>query len=217
MPYDSSEEVTREVAAAQWQLERDGFVAKVRSDPTSSPELRQLATYLEALSYGEFATRYLSDVDTARIAEYGGLDDIFSVGHVGIIDVVGGVPYVIEAVWGGIKKVQRISYDDWLKARPSSWVWVARPVAMSDKQRSSFVEEARSFVGRPYDFWNFDLSDDSAFYCSKLVWLAYRRAVGHSIDGHAPTRSFWFSPKQLWSLHRSGILQNVNVPRQYSY
>ncbi len=50
----------------------------------------------------------------------------------------------------------------------------------------------------PYDFWNFDLDDDRAFYCSKLAWMAIFRSLKFAVDGNVnPRRSFLFSPKQL--------------------
>jgi uncharacterized protein YycO len=82
-------------------------------------------------------------------------------------------------------------------------------------KRAEIAIEARRYVGRPYNFWNFDLADDTAFYCSKLAWLAIYRALGFPIDGVAePKRSFWFSPKQFLYLktiarmHDPGIYAN---------
>jgi hypothetical protein len=73
--------------------------------------------------------------------------------------------------------------------------------------------EASKYIGRPYDFWNLDLADTSAFYCSKLVWLAIRYGLGFDIDGDSnPKRAFWFSPKQL--INEPGIELIVN-PEPY--
>lgn len=216
VPYDSSLETKREAVQKQWETERDAFVAQVRKDPAPTPAMLQLATNLEALSYSEFSLRYLADTQKSDIEKYGGIDDILSVGHVGIVEVAGdGQRFVIEAVWGDSKKVQRVSYADWLSGRADSWIWVGRLNGVSDATKQKFVEQAKSYLGRPYNFWNFDLSDDSSFYCSKLIWLSYAKSVGISIDGSAAQRAFWFSPKQLWK--RTDSIVRVNVPRDYSY
>lgn len=218
VPYDSGHETAREAVQKQWEVERDVFVARVRQDPASSQEARQLATNLEALSYGDFALQYLANVQKSDIEKYGGIDDILSVGHVGIVEVAAdGRRYVIEAVWGAIKKVQRVGYEEWLKGRADAWVWVGRLTRLPDATKQKVVEQAKSYLDRPYNFWNFDLGDDSSFYCSKLVWLSYFRAVGEPIDRKPARRDFWFSPKQLWNLHSSGAVTQINVPREYSY
>jgi cell wall-associated NlpC family hydrolase len=216
VPYDSGLETRREAVQKQWESERDTFVAQVRRDPASTSQARQLATDLEALSYADFTLRYLADAQKSDIEKYGGIDDILSVGHVGIVEVTAdGQRFVIEAVWGAIKKVQRVPYADWLKGRADSWFWVGRLRDVSDATKQKFVEQSKLYLERPYNFWNFNLSDDSSFYCSKLVWLSYARSVGTSIDGRPPDRNFWFSPKQLWNL--TNRIVRVNVPRDYSY
>jgi len=69
------------------------------------------------------------------------------------------------------------------------------------------AKEASKYIGRPYDFWNFDLNSDIGFYCSKLVWLATYRSLKFAIDGNANShRIFWFSPKQLLYTRRVIIL-----------
>lgn len=214
--YDSSQQTQRDAVQKQWETERDAFVAKVRRDERSSQQMRQLATNLEALSYAEFTLRYLADAQRSDIEKYGAVDDIFSVGHVGIVEVAADqTRFVIEAVLGEDKKVRRIAYADWLKLRPDAWVWVARIRNAPEATKQKFVDQAKSYVERPYNFWNFDLGDDTDFYCSKLVWLSYMKASGLSIDGPAAQRSFWFSPKQLWNLQTA--VERINVPRDYSY
>jgi uncharacterized protein YycO len=120
---------------------------------------------------------------------------------------------VIEAVWGDKKKVQRVSYADWLAGRPDAWIWVGRKTGLTDADKSRIVQQATTYIGRPYDFWNFDLSDDSSFYCSKLVWLSLAQSLGKYLDGNSSSRrTFWFSPKQAW-----GYVTHINSPRDYSY
>jgi hypothetical protein len=215
VPYDSSQEDNAKAMKKQWESERDAFVRKVRADPNANPELLQTATNLDALSYADFSLQYLAGKQKSDIEQFGAVDDLFSVGHVGIIDVAAdGQRYVIEAVWGKVKKVQRIPYASWLADRAGSWVWVGRMDGLTDTERSQFVEQAKTYLGRPYDFWNFDLADDSSFYCSKLVWLSLAKSLGRYMDYQASRRSFWFSPKQAWS---SPLVHHVNSPRDYLY
>lgn len=214
--YDSTEVGTKEAIKKQWEGERDAFVKAVRMNDASSPELRQIATNLEALTFEEFYMRYHTDLAPTDVQKFGAIDDVFSVGHVGIIDVTGsGERSVIEAVWGDIKRVQRISYAQWLRSRNGSWVWAARFRDVGASDRGRIASAASAYIGRPYYFWNFDLADDSSFYCSKLVWLSAMNALQIAIDNDSnPRRSFWFSPKQAWNSPR---MLKVNAPRDFSY
>jgi uncharacterized protein YycO len=216
VPYDSTSEGNKDAMKKQWESERDAFVKKVRENSNATQQMRQIAADMEALSYEGFALRYLADKQKADIEAMGAVDDLFSVGHVGIIEVApDGRRYVIEAVWGNIKKVQRILYTDWLRSRADSWIWIGRMKSITDSDRSKFVEQAKTYLDRPYDFWNFDLGDDSSFYCSKLVWLSLVKSLNIFLDDkHSFERPFWFSPKQAWN---SLQIVHVNNPRDYSY
>jgi len=119
------------------------------------------------------------------------------VGHVGVIEVDdSNVPWVIEALLA--TGVVRSRYDQWIAGRPGEIVWHGRirELPLGDRARIAF--EAKRYLSRPYDFWNFDLNDDAGFYCSKLVWLSAWRSLRFPVDGNSePRRKFWFSPKQL--------------------
>ncbi len=217
VPYDSSAASTSDAQKRQWEAERNAFVARVR-DPKSGAgkDMLQLATNMEALTYTEFQVRYLAGVSPLDIVKYGGGDDLLYVGHVGIIEVApDGKRFVIEAVWGSVKAVQRVAYEDWLKQRADSWVWVGRIRDLNAQAGAAFVAQAKSYIGKPYDFWNFDLADESGFYCSKLVWLSLVRAAKVAVDDNPdPGRMFWLSPKQVWNSVR---MMRINVPREYAY
>jgi uncharacterized protein YycO len=82
-------------------------------------------------------------------------------------------------------------------------VWLGRVKKISSSYRAKIAIEAKKYIGRPYDFWNFDLNDERGFYCSKLAWMCMFRALGLVIDGNPdPKRFFWFSPKQLLYVNR---------------
>jgi hypothetical protein len=177
-----------------WIAERDRFVTNVS---TLAPYLSTAdIDHLRTLSFREFYARYVGDQspDTPGVYSSGG--GVY-VGHVGIIDIDrSSKPWVIEAL--GDAGVVRHSYEDWLKGRPGEVVWHGRVRDQSDVELAKISSAARKYVGRPYNFWNFDLADASSFYCSKLAWLSIRDALQFAIDGNKePRRRFWFSPKQL--------------------
>jgi uncharacterized protein YycO len=107
-----------------------------------------------------------------------------------------GVPWVIEALWA--PGVVRQRYQEWISARSGEVVWHGRLKGAGQQDRSRIAAEAKNYLSKPYDFWNFNLADVSGFYCSKLVWLAVMRSLSIAVDGNPnPTRLFWLSPKQL--------------------
>jgi hypothetical protein len=95
--------------------------------------------------------------------------------HVGIVDAEGGKPVVIEA----LGKVSRTPWDAWSRrARRAGAYLVLRPHGLTAAQRQAAAEQARTFLGRPYDprfGWG-----DERIYCSELVVKAYERGAGIS-------------------------------------
>jgi hypothetical protein len=194
---------------AQWNADKAAFltVAKQKLPYLNESEL----DHLQSMSFSEFYSRY------AGARSLGGPPlevqamDLY-VGHVGIIEIDNaGNRFVIEALLGS--GVIRQPYTDWLAKRPGELVWLGRIRGLDAPARDRFLEETKRYLGRPYDFWNFDLNDDRAFYCSKLVWLTAFRALGFPLDGDAnPKRAFWFSPKQLLYSNR---VDRIFEPRKY--
>ncbi len=216
VPYDSSVETSKQSLKSQWERERDAFVKTARKAPDASQDLLQLATDFEAISYEEFYLQYNAGLTRMDIERFGAIDDVLTVGHVAIVDIdADGKKWVIEAVLGNAKKVQRVPYDKWIEGRAGSWVWVGRLNHVSKVDLEKFVGRARSYVGKPYSFWNFDLGDESSFYCSKLLWLSLSKATDISLDDDKnQKRAFWFSPKQAWN---SRHIIRVNSPGDQTY
>jgi hypothetical protein len=170
---------------------------------------------LKSMNYEEFETLYFSG-PAGRSFSIGG--QTFSVGHVGIIEIdAHGVPYVIEAIPSVALKgnVIKTPYSDWLKGQSGAQVWHGRVRDLGPKLRKRIAVEAAKQLGKPYDFFNFDLNDDSGFYCSKLAWMSVWRATRRSSarpiavdDDPHPRRPFlaWFSPKQLVNAKRIVLL-----------
>lgn len=64
------------------------------------------------------------------------------------------------------------------------YVMVRDALYLGDADKAVAAEVARSKAGCPYD-WVFDITDDRAFYCSKLVWYALEQAYRRSHLGAA--------------------------------
>ena len=195
VPYNSGgQTITAQDDAAEWEAGKQKFLAKLVNDPGYFTGADTAA--IQGLTYREFYARYAGDQQPDMPGVYSAGSGIY-VGHVGIVDIDGdGRPWVIEALMD--EGVVRTAYDRWLQSRPGQIVWQGRIREISKQDRKKIVLEALKYLGRPYDFWNFDLNKDAGFYCSKLVWMAIFRSLGFAIDGKAnPQRTFWFSPKQL--------------------
>ena len=94
--------------------------------------------------------------------------------------------------------VQRLSYTQWLTARKNELFWVGRLNGVPSEKRAEVAKIAADQIGKPYNFWNFKLDDDSGFYCSKLAWLSIMLGAGFPPDDNPnPNRRLWYSPKQL--------------------
>lgn len=213
VPFNSGASLSYAEEKAIWLSERKAFVAKVRANPSSTQEERQFVSDLEFLDFSEFVKLYQADLNPGSPQEFSGGVSPLYVGHVGVVIVEDGKVEIIEAVLG--IGVQRISYSDWLAGRPDAWVWHGRISGKSRLDRGRIATEARQFVGTKYDFWNFDLSNTSGFYCSKLCWLTTHRALGLAIDGNSnPGRRFWFSPKQML---KANSIDKLFSPGSYTF
>jgi hypothetical protein len=197
VPYRAGAPSQFETERSLWLQERQQFLERQR---TGGPAATQLSSTqveaIQSLDFREFHARYAGDQRPGVPGTYSTGGGLY-VGHVGVLEVEStGAPWVIEALWG--KGVVRHSYADWLKGRPGEVVWHGRLRDIEPSARARIATEARRHVGTKYDFWNFNLLDDTSFYCSKLVWLAIMKTQGFAVDGDPePKRGFWFSPKQL--------------------
>lgn len=194
-----------------WQDERDAYVKTASLAARDDPLAIQRLTALREMDYREFIAVYAG-------AQQPGIPGLYSgngvyVGHCGILQITPSKElWVIEALWE--KGVVRKKYAEWLLERSGQVVWLARLRQLDADQRSKIAIEAAAQVGKPYNFWNFDLNDDSSFYCSKLAWLSVYRSLGFAMDGKtSPQRLFWFSPKQMLNLP---VLERLHDPGPYA-
>jgi hypothetical protein len=199
-----------------WEAQRDRLFAQ----PTRSLQASGVAERLKSMRYEEFERYYFegaSESAVARGIDIGGVK--LSVGHVAIIEIdQQGVPFVIEAVPTGSLAVlgggtvQRTPYREWLTRRPDDQLWHGRVKELDRGVRARIPEAAARHLGKPYDFFNFDLDDDSGFYCSKLAWMSVWRSASIAVDDDPdPLRGNrfppWLSPRQLLNSRRILVLR----------
>jgi len=195
----------------QWQMEKDRYLASLAAKPTLSSVERARYKALQGMTYSDFARQYFAPLPS-QDSNLRGLQ-IFFVGHVGIIQIENGAPVVIEAMIGF--GVQKVPYKTWIESRPNQLFWVSRLKETSADRRAAVAAVAEHYLGRPYDFWNFNLMDDSRFYCSKLAWLAIDKATGIPPDDNPNgNRVLWYSPKQLLG---SQHLESIYSSGSYTY
>lgn len=96
--------------------------------------------------------------------------------HVGMVSRVDGTGVtIIEAVGGGVKETPVADFLN-RSASPggTSRVLVGRIEGSARELIPSAIDVSRSFLGRPYD--TVFAMDDSAFYCSELIYESFRIA-----------------------------------------
>jgi Permuted papain-like amidase enzyme, YaeF/YiiX, C92 family len=187
IPYKYESGQAAEEDRERWTRERAEFIERVRRGEVSGGP--QIAREIESLSYNEFRTRYLRNQELNQITPFSG-GGVAAVGHVAIIQLDSrNEPWIIEALW--TPGVVRQRYLSWITTRVGEIVWHGRLKDANRQDRAKIALEAGNYITKPYDFWNFNLTDVSGFYCSKL-------ALSNAVDGNPnPSRSFWLSPKQI--------------------
>jgi uncharacterized protein YycO len=202
---------------ARWLNERLKFISSARSGqlgktPEENDYWRKVANNIEKYDFESFYDRYTADTSRDEYISYGG-ENFLYVGHVGIIEVDSNShqPSVIEAVWG--KGVIQTHYDEWLQSRGDILVWHARLKEKPLAERARITAYAKQMLGKEYNFWNFDLSNETGFYCSKLVWWSVQKAIGIFLDDRPnPRRLIWYSPLQTM---KSKHLDLLSTPGSY--
>jgi hypothetical protein len=204
VPYNSRGEADTS-DALRWRKEKEAYLDQLRRNPNPSPQERERYVALQNMTYEEFAGYYLGDYITGQPAAYGLVGT--EVSHVGIIEITNGRPFVVEAMLG--PGVQRLSYADWLQKHPGELFWVGRLKEVSPEKRATVAKKAAEQIGKPYNFWDFDLEDANGFYCSKLAWLSVLQGAGFPPDDDVnPNRLLWYSPKQLMKSKHIELIAN---------
>lgn len=211
VPYHAGSANSPSQDREQWVRERDAYLRRVSKRRELDDLTRKRIESLSAMDYREFIAVYAG-------AQQPGVPGLYSggsvyVGHVGLVEVdANQTPWIVEALLG--KGVVRQTYSDWLRQRTDQVVWLGRLRQLDADRRARVPEMAKRYLGKPYDFWSFDLNDDSGFYCSKLAWLSIYRALGFAVDGDEnPRRVLWFSPKQFLYLP---TIERLHDPGPYA-
>jgi uncharacterized protein YycO len=208
IPYNSAPTGSYESDKAGWEREKQDFVTRVTQDANASEYDRGVAAELRSMTFEEFRARFLRGTEEDEVTASGWLPWI---GHVAMIYVKDGAPWIVESTFGGVRMVP---YEDWIKERGKSLIWHGRVKGMDAVARARLAEEAAKQLKKPYEFFNFNLLDDNGFYCSKFAWYLIRKSMGVAVDDNPdPRRKFWFSPKQL--IH-SPHVQLLTNPTTYS-
>lgn len=209
VPYTAEYTSTYEKDKKRWEGERKKFLAAIKKKKNAPPHERKAAQVLETMTFEEFLSMYLGNSGSTGLRPES-IDFPVYWGHVGMIFIKDGTPWVVEAV---IPKVRQVPYSTFLSDRAGANVWHGRLMKFSLSDRAKVPQEALKQDGKPFEFFNLDLSDGSGFYCSKLVWLSVFRTLGIALDDDPdPKRWFWFSPKQALN---SGHVELLFKPGEY--
>jgi hypothetical protein len=146
------------------------------------------------------------------------------VGHLALIDVRQGVPWVIDATTQRSTPasprqdgVAEQNYADFLadSTHLQSHVWHGRLKGITPAQAMQLVRVASSFLGAPYRFTPWRFADREDFYCSKFIWHVIHEALGIQLMG-SPDRiqDAWFTP---WDIMQSAQVKMLYEPPDRSY
>ncbi|HKJ60948.1 MAG TPA: YiiX/YebB-like N1pC/P60 family cysteine hydrolase, partial [Hyphomicrobiales bacterium] len=176
------EPITEENEAAEWEREKQRFIEQARA--SGDPEQIAIANELENVTYSEFKSRYYNATGPGerRLTPFAA--GLPQVGHVAIIEIDGdGERWVVEATPKAEHRYEslysrfpngviRTPYDEWEKIHEKYNVWHGRVKDRPACERAAIANTAKQYLGRDYWFWSFNLGQENAFYCSKLVWLS---------------------------------------------
>ncbi len=122
---------------------------------------------LPPLKDGDIVFQSIQSPQTAAIA----IATFSPYTHVGIIKMVDGEPYVVEAVG----PVREIPLDQWIEQGIEGRIAVKSLHNLTEQQAADVLQAAREYYGRPYDFYF--LFDKAKIYCSELVYYAFQDAL----------------------------------------
>jgi hypothetical protein len=126
--------------------------------------------------------------------------------HVGLIERRGDAWWVLEAV----SPVRRTPLADWVERGVDGHAVVKRPVdSLGAEQLEAVLEQARSFLGRPYDL-PFLWSDD-ALYCSELVYKAYARGAALELTALRRHGDYQLASPEVQAVVRQRYPQGIPV------
>lgn len=86
---------------------------------------------------------------------------------------------VVESLSSGVQW----GSNNWYAAKPQAWGMTTR--GTTSTQDANAAEWARGKIGLPYNYNYYDMGTRSRFYCSQLVWAAFRDTTGIDLNTSA--------------------------------
>src|SRR5205823_2580197 len=133
----------------EWEKEKKEYLATLHAKSNLSSVERKRYNALQQMSYPDFVERYFAPLPAATFNARGFAS--ISVGHVGIIQIENGQPFVIEAMMGKGKGVQKVAYTEWIRDRSGQLFWLGRLNNTSPEVRATVATVAKSYLRRPYN------------------------------------------------------------------
>jgi uncharacterized protein YycO len=209
----------------EWNTQHDRFV---RDAALQGEVQADVLAKLKEMHFSDYEHSYFEGQSPNPSGEAAGSRSsgraTVAVGHVGILEIdPEGVAYVIEAIPAsptsavGQSGVIRVRYAEWLKDLDGYQVWHGRVRRLDRAIRRKIADEALKHLGKPYQFFNFNLDDDGGFYCSKLAWMSTWRGTNIALDNNPdPQRGTkfppWYSPRQLTNAQE---IEMLHKPGEY--
>jgi hypothetical protein len=156
----------------------------------------------------------------------------FWVGHVALIDIIDGQPWVVDAtphrsIWskppnkGNPEGVGSQSYEDFLndEAHLQSHIWHGRlkPEFVSHIPNfgQDLVDAAKKHLGAHYTLLPGGLENPDKFYCSKLIWHALRDGLDITLQKKTDALPMpWFTP---WDVMQADCMALLYEPAGRKY
>lgn len=210
-----------------WVKRDDQFIAFSDAHPAQQVLATVQASAQAALQQPDWSPQQRQEIASWQPDPWSA--DIW-VGHIGIIHMVQGQPWVIDAtpsrhqpridglpVPTNQPGVAVQTYAAWLSDsdHTTSHVWHGRVKMLSAIQAQATVDFARGHIGKAYRFLPWGFASNELFYCSELVWCAVRQASGIILDDIASTlRVDWFTP---WMAMKSPHIEMLYAPPNRPY
>ncbi|QIO07508.1 YiiX family permuted papain-like enzyme [Acinetobacter shaoyimingii] len=124
--------------------------------------------------------------------------------HMGMIVNRQGQTWVLEA----IQPVKYTPLQQWIQRGVKQHYVVKRLKSnLTLKQQNALVKNAEQYLGRPYDIyfgW-----DNTAIYCSELVWKAYHDALGVNLAPLEKLKQFDLTAPEVKKLMQQRYGKNI--------
>lgn len=146
------------------------------------------------------------------------------VGHIALIELKGGVPWVVDATphrsgWaeprtdGVATQPYQAFLDD--TAHTQSHIWHGRLIGQSEGFGQRLVNAAKQFLGAQYSINPVGIETADKFYCSKLIWHALRDGLGIRLEKRGlQVPQPWFTP---WDVMQADCIELLYKPAGKSY